>query len=564
MNASRLICLGLGFLLAACSSDASNNEVKDVPDVTKTDLADLSGADNVQGDLGGDLTADLAEEVVEPNPEHGFCEPNNDPLPQRPEIAEPATLPRLHVDGLDIVDDEGNPVALRGFNFGGWLVIEYWINGFVDPLEEDLLAELEKRAKNLGLVELLNKAKALNGLDWIWEKKTHWDCIQEWRIHMHQNASTELLPKVEELWAWFDSQPYLKEEQSIWLWLEKKFGYKKAWDLRQVYHDNYITERDFEMLADMGMNLVRLPIFYQNLETDFVGDNHYRLEGWERLHQAALWARKHNLYLMVDLHGAPGGQSACDHQGLRSGGKALWENEGCQEQAARVWKALANFFKDDPHVFAYDLLNEPMTVPDRERFETVHKMMYAAIREVDPDTIVAVGDGYRPAEDIASPKEMGMENAIFAFHFYPWGVQNAQDYMTGSIGSINFYLNLFERYQCPLVASEFSASAGTYGPWVYEATDEMLALLNRRGIHWTLWSWKFMDESNIWGMLNPKGDTVSVMPMKGTSDEIKTAFEATNTENYETFPEYEAAVRARAKDEAVPLNPALIDAVTWQ
>ena len=439
-------------------------------------------------------------EVVVPPPTHGFCEPNDDPLPVRPDVTEAPTLPWLKVDGTAIVDDQGTPVALRGFNFGSWLAIEDWISGFGEITEDELLAEMEANSKKLTVSDLYMKAKAANGLDWVFEKKTHWDCIQEWRVYMTEKATAEQAPKVQELWDWFDQQPWLLEEESIWLWLEHRFGYQKAWELRQVYQDNYLTELDFKRLSELELNFVRLPVWYQNLETDAVGDNHYRPEGWLRLHQAALWARKYKIYILLDLHGAPGGQSAAPHQGLRSGSQ-IWTKPECVQEASRIWKALANYFKDDPHVFAYDLLNEPMTCPNQEAFKAVHKALYDAIREVDTKHIVAVEDGYRPANVIASPSEMGMENAVFAFHFYPWGVSTAEQYMSGSIGSINFYLELFDRYQCPLLATEFSASAGSPGEWTGVASDQILDLLNRRGIHWALWNWKFRDREQHLGSL---------------------------------------------------------------
>ena len=42
--------------------------------------------------------------------------------------------PSLKVSGTQIVDGEGNPIALRGVNFGSWLVEEIWmmpVEGFL-------------------------------------------------------------------------------------------------------------------------------------------------------------------------------------------------------------------------------------------------------------------------------------------------------------------------------------------------------------------------------------------------------------------------------------------------
>ena len=51
-----------------------------------------------------------------------FAACNDDPADKTP-----AELPMLSASGEDIVDADGNTVALRGTNFGGWLVQEDWM-----------------------------------------------------------------------------------------------------------------------------------------------------------------------------------------------------------------------------------------------------------------------------------------------------------------------------------------------------------------------------------------------------------------------------------------------------
>ena len=58
-------------------------------------------------------------------PEYGFCEPNPEPFPTPPTPSVAATLPFLHVEGTDVVDEGGTPVALRGFNFGSWSAVNH-------------------------------------------------------------------------------------------------------------------------------------------------------------------------------------------------------------------------------------------------------------------------------------------------------------------------------------------------------------------------------------------------------------------------------------------------------
>jgi len=112
-------------------------------------------------------------------PHWGFCEENSDPFPERPPLDEPATLPWLRAEGTLLVDEKGQAVALRGFNFGSWLMMESWIPaiGLLD--EGELLQEAEKKAQQLGLGELFAAAKNSNLLEWITEGRSHRVLVEE-------------------------------------------------------------------------------------------------------------------------------------------------------------------------------------------------------------------------------------------------------------------------------------------------------------------------------------------------------------------------------------------------
>ena len=74
------------------------------------------------------------------------------------------------------------------------------------------------------------------------------------------------------------------------------------------------------MNAKDGSVLVRVPLWYQVLETDQEGENGFVADGWKRLDDLFTWARRHHVYVMLDLHGAPGGQSTWWHTGLENSG----------------------------------------------------------------------------------------------------------------------------------------------------------------------------------------------------------------------------------------------------
>ena len=523
---------------------------------------DLSSADTWR-DASADANTDLATrdaevaadtQDVDDAPEPGFCAPNPQDFPVRPALTAPATLPFLHVEGTDVVTPEGATVALRGVNFGSWLMMETWIAGLGPLGEGALLDALAEEAQALGVGALLEDARDATALEWLFETVSHYALVLRWREAMKDQASAAEAPAVDALWAWFDEQPWIFEEESLWEWLSGRFGHRRMEQLRLAFQRSYITALDVERVADLGLNLIRVPIWYQSLETDYAEGNGFRPEGWELLHELGLWAREHEVYLMIDLHGAPGGQSTSWHQGLADGGH-LWARQDCIDKTTRLWRALASFFADDPHVAVYDLLNEPMNFPDAAAYREVHDALYQAIREHDPAHIVMIEDAYRPMDELTSPAEMGWDNAMFSIHLYPGGA-SAEDYL-GKIerGVLDLAAD-YDRFACPLFLGEFNAADGTNsGSWAADAMDQVLAMLNARGVHWAPWTFKYYRSDSIWGLYSPMENAGEKIDLKdGSFEEILAAFQGLHSERFAADAAYEQATRRNALTPPAPLK----------
>lgn len=400
-------------LAAGCgaSADGTDETIKDAGGDVATEADDspdsgvTDGIDDLeQGDAETVDTVDGHDtgREIYMGPVQADCRPNSQPFPIRPEPVEPATLPFLHVEGRDIVDDEGNKVMLRGINFGSWLMMEIWIAGIGILGQEELLDMMPEKAAEFGVADFLSEAQAINIIDCSFQLKAAWLCVQEWRQYMSENIRPDLQDGTDAFWAWFDSEPWIFEERALWNWLTKRFGHDGMTELKKTFQDNYITERDFQIVAELGMNLVRLPVWYQALETDIEGDNEFIIEGWRRLDQVIEWARKYGLYIMLDLHGAPGGQSPWWHQGLENGGQ-FWTRQDCIDKTARLWQAMAEYFQGEPHVAVLDLLNEPFGAPDHDHYLAAHQAIITAIRQVNTEHIIMLEDGFLSLSVLAGP-----------------------------------------------------------------------------------------------------------------------------------------------------------------
>ena len=528
------------FLIFACSEDDGGRLADGDSDTTESESQEEGESEIVN------LWAD--------------CRPNTQEFPVRPTPEESATLPLLHVEGRDIVNESGEKVMLRGANFGSWMMMETWIAGIGLLFEWDFLKQIEPKAEEFGVAELVQEAREQTSFEWLLEETSHWELSQRWKPYTYEHAEPDQIDGLDDFWAWFESEPWIFEERSLWKYLDSRFGHEKTEELRRTFQDHYITEVDVERHAGLGLNLIRVPFWYEALETDRDGENAFKTEGWERLDRLVTWARKHEVYLMLDMHGAPGGQSTSWHQGLENGG-FLWTNRECIDKTVRLWSAIARYFKDEPHIAIFNLLNEPMAAPDKETYASVHDEIYQAIRAEDTRHIVMIDDGYKSTEFLTSPKEMCWENAMFSLHLYPGG-GSPDEYLGNIDNELKTFDDAFERFDCPIYIGEFNAADGNDGSpdMAAEAMGLVLDRLNRRGLHWGFWTWKYYSDTSIWGLYHPAEHPGTRIDVKDASfEKIKADFEALNSTNFTANAAFYKVVGDHAAAAHVPVNLGSLD-----
>ena len=143
--------------------------------------------------------------------------------------------------------------------------------------------------------------------------------------------------------------------------LEERFGEEKAQQLIEEYQNNWITEQDIRTIAKAGCNVVRVPFWYRNFMKDADGtwltekldDN----PGIKRLDWVIETARQYRIYVILDMHGCPGGQSY-NHSTGAARTCELFSNTHYQDVMEELWVAIAERYKDNPAVAAYDIMNE--------------------------------------------------------------------------------------------------------------------------------------------------------------------------------------------------------------
>ncbi|WP_248216469.1 carbohydrate-binding protein [Microbulbifer sp. CAU 1566] len=169
----------------------------------------------------------------------------------------------------------------------------------------------------------------------------------------------------------------------------------QAKEFEHQWRLNYVTEREIADLKSLGFNTVRVP-FHYNLfwENGQLSDHGFRY--FDRLID---FCRTHDIYVLLDMHAAPGYQNPGDHSdnidsnaGQPRDSVKFWDGNNVQI-ASQVWRHIANRYKNEPVIWGYDLINEPVPQAGRE-YELLPSLiaMRDAIREVDTNhAIIAEG-----------------------------------------------------------------------------------------------------------------------------------------------------------------------------
>lgn len=251
--------------------------------------------------------------------------------------------------------------------------------------------------------------------------------------------------------------------------------------------DNYITHEDIKYLKRIGCNHIRLPFHYK-LFTDelFMGKRNAGFIYFDRLIE---WCKKENLYVLFDMHCAPGGQTG-DNIDDSYGYPYLFRSAASQDLMTDVWVQIARRYKDESIVLGYDIVNEPIASHFEDEINELnhtlfllYKRITSEIRTVDKDHMIFLnGSVWSGNFDVF--EEIIDDNTVYEFHKYWFDVN--QD-------AIQPYLDFRERHQVPVYMGE---SGENTDQWV----EEFRTLLDEHSVSWCFWPYKKMN--NTRGIMN--------------------------------------------------------------
>ena len=116
-------------------------------------------------------------------------------------------------------------------------------------------------------------------------------------------------------------------------------GEERARKFWQTYLDRYITQPDIQTLKSAGFNHIRIS-FNWRLFATATEPRRPGGAGYELLDRAIHWCKVEGLYVILDMHGAPGGQTG-DNIDDSWGYPFLFESPESQELTIAIWEKLA-------------------------------------------------------------------------------------------------------------------------------------------------------------------------------------------------------------------------------
>ena len=289
-----------------------------------------------------------------------------------------------------------------------------------------------------------------------------------------------------------------QQQHEIRKHITELIGRERAQEFYDVWLANHTRKIDIDSLKAWGFNSIRLPMHY-NLytlpveEEPVAGRQTWINKGFDMTDSLLAWCKANRMYLILDLHAAPGGQgNDLNISDRDSTQPSLWQSEANQQKTIALWKQLATRYKNEAWIGGYDIINEPNwgfqdTLNDKHGLKEkdnapLRKLMMAitaAIREVDNNHMIIIegngwGNNYNgilPAWD---------KNMVMSFHKY-WNYNDQQ--------SINHIIQFRDNNNIPVWLGETGENSNV---WFTEA----IRLLEKNNIGWAWWPLKKLGFNN--------------------------------------------------------------------
>ena len=310
-------------------------------------------------------------------------------------------------------------------------------------------------------------------------------------------------------------------------WQMKKRYYDAGQTQAQVetfyasWRANFITKADIDYIASLGFNSVRLPMHYElfltaaqrqvrnnvindinfghdtyksSLQTWLNNDqlfNDPNLDGYKMIDNLISWCAANNMYVILDLHAAPGGQGSDANIADIFHANNLWQFPVFQDVTNRFWLRLSQRYKNEPRIAMYELINEPNNVPGGG--QAIHSLLQRLLTTIrnngDNHLIMIQGNGWGNNYDYLEPFTFTPNwGLVYNAHRYwiPEGDDWVADPNPNQINRMINLVNFRNNHNVPVWVGETGENNNA---WL----RQNIVKLDQQGIGWCHWTYKRHD-----------------------------------------------------------------------
>jgi glucan 1,3-beta-glucosidase len=344
------------------------------------------------------------------------------------------------------------------------------------------------------------------------------------------------------LGCWLLFEPWMQawhypDQYSVEQIFKKRFGAAAEHHLMQVYRANFIRNRDFKLIRKFNFNVVRVPFNYQLLE-HVKPPYAMRHHPFYWLDRAVALGAKNHIYVILDMHAAPGRQSIDGPTGRIKRDK-LWTSRVDQQRTINLWRAIAAHFHGNPTVAGYDLLNEPYGNFHQNMAPKLLALMpkiYQAVRAVDHRHIMFMPNLLSGSVRFwGRASSHGWTQVAYTSHFYPGlfgnppGLATMAWFIDRRIPSMESFI---QSARVPFYVGEFNVVLNQSGGPAMMRKDYDTFAAN--GWAATMWSYKLIKPQggatdNSWYMVSNANNLPAISVRHSSKSQILAYFKSMGT-----------------------------------
>jgi hypothetical protein len=187
----------------------------------------------------------------------------------------------------------------------------------------------------------------------------------------------------------------------------------RGFNVQFKYFKNELGEPDVKRIADFGGNSIRLVMDYRDF---VVAPFNYNEANFILLDSLLSWCKKYAVFVILDMHLAPGIQNSHDFVVHRQTTFDFWSKDEHQVRFYSLWEKIAERYAQETIVAGYDLLNEGVPPTGNDYYRIISTAI-KEIRSRDKNHILIIEEALLPD----GRKELFLfpdKNTVYSVHFF--------------------------------------------------------------------------------------------------------------------------------------------------